>query len=497
MTSARALLRRLAVAVTAIMLGSLWVAAAQSSAAPGPRAGQHRSPASAALPLLSGPVTGGAGSPALALGSFPLSSVGYSESEFFFSGTATAYQNTAPLGSEGRWSVAPASTAAYRSRMVVVRPISPRKFSGTVVVEWLNVSAGQDEPSDWSLGHDEMIRSGDVYIGVSAQAVGVTALKAIDPVRYGSLSHPGDSYSYDMFSQAGAAARHESATLLSGLRPRTIIADGESQSAFRLTTYVNAIAPITHVFDSYLIHSRSGGSSDLSEAPQPTIATPAVVETRTDISVPVLTFQTETDPIVLGYLPATQNDSRNFRLWEAAGTAHADAYVLQVSADDNGTLGSDRALFALMQNPPSTIDIGGFTASCTAPFNTGEQHYVFQTALHDLVLWTQTGIAPRSMPRLDTTPDGSYVLDANGNVEGGVRTPAVDVPVATLSGLPPVGAPGFCVLFGTTTPFTPTQLADRYPSHAAFAAQWRRAVIRDLLAGYLLPADAARLLAVV
>jgi Alpha/beta hydrolase domain len=66
------------------------------------------------------------------------------------------------------------------------------------------------------------------------------------------------------------------------------------------------------------------------------------------------------------------------------------------------------------------------------------------------------------MPRLDvdtsTTPP-SYVKDAVGNVTGGIRTPAVDAPIAVLSGLPPVGAPGFCVLFGQTKPLTPSQLS--------------------------------------
>ena len=44
--------------------------------------------------------------------------------------------------------------------------------------------------------HDELIREGYVWVGVSAQAVGLNALKVApmgDPGRYGSLVHPGDS----------------------------------------------------------------------------------------------------------------------------------------------------------------------------------------------------------------------------------------------------------------------------------------------------------------
>ena len=140
-----------------------------------------------------------------------------------------------------------------------------------------------------------------------------------------------------------------------------------------------------------------------------------------------------------------------------------------------------------------TANSGTFT--CTVPFNTGEEKYVMQTAVHDLTLWTQTGTPPRSMPRFNVNPGTtpSYVLDANGNVTGGLRTPAVDTPVATFSGLAPAGAPGFCILFGQTTPFTAQKLTSLYPSHRDFARDWDRSVRRDLQAGYLLPRDAAAL----
>lgn len=76
--------------------------------------------------------------------------------------------------------------------------------------------------------------------------------------------------------------------------------------------------------------------------------------------------------------------------------------------------------------------------------------------------------------------------------QGGIRTPAVDAPIATLSGLPPAGAPGFCVLFGQTHPFTPNQISTLYPTHQDFVRAWREAVQKDLGAGYLLPQDAVQ-----
>ncbi len=124
------------------------------------------------------------------------------------------------------------------------RPIDPAKFSGTVVVEWLNVSAGADLPTDWIMAHNEFVRQGDAYVGVSAQAVGVNALKTQQPDRYGTLVHPGDSYSYDIFSQAGRQVRANPATVLGGLTAQRVIGAGESQSASRLVTYIDGIHPL-------------------------------------------------------------------------------------------------------------------------------------------------------------------------------------------------------------------------------------------------------------
>ena len=155
----------------------------------------------AASPVVTGPVAGGKGVISLpGTTQFDLGSVGYTQSEFFLSGTASSYAPAAPLGPDGKWHVAPATTAPYATRIVVYRPADPARFNGTVVVEWLNVSAGLDAAPDWLFSHDELIRDGFAWVGVSAQATGVAAAKAADPVRYAPLSHPGDSYSYDIFS---------------------------------------------------------------------------------------------------------------------------------------------------------------------------------------------------------------------------------------------------------------------------------------------------------
>ena len=83
------------------------------------------------------------------------------------------------------------------------------------------MSGGIDDAPEWTMSHNELIRDGFAWVGVSAQQVGVDSAKATDPAEYSSLSHPGDSFSYDIFSQAGEAVRSDASRILGGLRPRT------------------------------------------------------------------------------------------------------------------------------------------------------------------------------------------------------------------------------------------------------------------------------------
>jgi len=290
--------------------------------------------ASAASPVVT-PVSGGSGVPQPPnLNGFDLGQVGYEQSEFFLSGTAHAYApSSGPLTTDGKWTVAPSASALYETRAVVYRPTDPTRFNGTVIVEWLNVSGGVDADPDWTLTHNELIRDGFAWVGISAQAVGVSALKSEDPVRYASLLHPGDSFSYDIFSQGGQAVRDSAALMLSGLKPQRLIAAGESQSAARMVTYIDAVHPLVHVYDGFLVHSRAGTGSPLSQAPQSEVDTPNPTMIRNDLDVPVFVFETETDVLFSNTNDRQQNTDR-FRLWEVAArptpaTARARSWTSQ------------------------------------------------------------------------------------------------------------------------------------------------------------------------
>lgn len=433
-----------------------------------------------------------AGSLFISATSFPLADVGYEQAEYFVAGTAHNYVARGALGSDGHWQVDAADEAAYKTRIVVHRPIKPGDFNGTVIIEWLNISGGLDAAPDWVMAHNELIRSGYAWVGVSAQKAGIDggggvvnlSLKTVNSERYGSLVHPGDSFSYDMYSQISRAIRTPGAVdPLGGLKVEHAIAAGESQSAFRLTTYVNAFAAGEELFDGYFIHSRGDGSAPLSQEPQAVANTPARVLVRDDLDVPVMMVQTESDLFLLGSYADRQPDSDRFRLWEVAGTAHADTYTVAGAADR----GDDPSFANIVETASPVPGI----ISCDKPINSGPQHFVVSKAIAALREWIVNGAAPAEAPRLEVDAIGtSYSYDDLGNVLGGIRTPYVDVPIARLSG-EGQGGEGFCFLFGTTALFDDVTLAALYPSHAAYVNAVNSSVDSAIANGFLLPEDGA------
>lgn len=452
--------------------------------------GSHRAPvATKPRATVEGPI---AGNTFVSATAFSLADVGYQQAEYFLSGTASSYTARGTLGSDGKWSVDADARADYKTRIVVYRPVRPGDFNGTVIVEWLNVSGGLDAAPDWIMAHTELIRSGYAWVGVSAQKAGIDggssigvvdlALKQVDPARYGSLVHPGDSFSYDMYTQSARAVVDPAGIdPLDGLKVQHVIAAGESQSAFRMMTYVNAFGIGNDLFDGYFIHSRGRGSAALSQAPQAEIATPSTVVVRDDLDVPVMMVQTESDLFLLGSVPDRQDDTDLFRLWEIAGTAHADTYTTSGLYDR----GNDPQYARIVETSSPVPGI----IECASPINSGPQHFVVSAAIAALRAWIVDGTLPATADRLALNEAGTgFLYDAVGNVQGGVRTPYVDAPIARLSGEGQGGA-GLCFLFGTTELFDATQRATLYPSHDIYVNAVSASVDAAVEQGFLLQPD--------
>jgi hypothetical protein len=460
---------------------------------------------------LSGPVPG---EPVSTLGQFDLGRLGYVAQEWFLAGTASAWRAAGELGDDGRWAVDAAGSAPFETRLLVCGPADPHRFDGTVVVEWLNVSGGGDGSPDWFFLHRHLMREGAAWVGVSAQKAGIDGgglfdsgqhLKNVAPERYGALTHPGDAFSFDIFSQAGLALRTGTGPL-ADLDVETLLAVGESQSATFLVTYVNAIDPLAAVYDGFLIHGRGAPGASLegemaarrvSEGETLGLASRRDAwrsghRIREDVRVPVITVQSETDVMMFAGFRARQPDSDRFRLWEIAGAAHFDTYGLIAAHQDDGSLTAPQ--LATLVAPTDEV-MGQRAASLV---NSGpQQHYVLNAAIAHLEAWVRHGSPPPSAERLETTEgdDPALVLDELGAVRGGVRTPWVDAPVAVLSGLGQEGAV-FTVLFGVTRPFDDAQLRRLYPNgREQYLAAFERRLDEAIASGFILQADRDEVLA--
>ena len=79
--------------------------------------------------------------------------------------------------------------------------------------------------------------------------------------------------------------------------------------------------------------------------------------------------------------------------------------------------------------------------------------------------------------------------DANGETEGGVRTPWVDVPTAMLAGVGNSGSP-LAGLAGASEPFDTATLDRLYPGgRSEYLKKFEASLQSAIKAGFILPAD--------
>ena len=441
------------------------------------------------------------GRPSILLGAFDIAGVGYRAQEFFVAGSASSYTPARPLDPDGQWHVTASHTADYTTRVVVLTPSDPAEFNGTVLVEWLNVSGGIDAPAVWMMAHREVIRAGYAYVMVSAQKVGVDggvsllgldmSLKSQHPKRYAALSHPGDAFAYDMFTQAGNLVR-ETGGILAELSAEHVVAVGESQSAMFLTSYINAVDPLAQTYDGFLVHSRFGPAAPLGDGSifdEQQSGSSRAVKFRPDLRVPLMTIITETDLYGAGrqgYHAARQPDHELLRVWEIAGAAHADNYTIQVAPIDSGSA----PIEALVAAYAPTDNLMGRQLDHYINFGP-QHHYVVQASLAALTAWVRTGATPPSGPPLEVRGDThpQPVLDAHGIAEGGVRTPWVDVPIARTSGIA-AEETLMSSIFGSGEPFDDATVRRLYPGGAEeYLSEFAAALDAAIGSGFILAAD--------
>lgn len=423
-----------------------------------------------------------------------LSKSGYVEAEFLLSGKANVYDWTA-----GNVTVK-TPAAPYTGKILVRRPADAAHFSGTVVVELMNPARRFDWGMMWGYLHDYLIEQGDAWVGITMPG-SIQGLERFNPSRYATLSFnnpnpaevcaaPGrggksgpptaslieDGLRWDMISQVAAALKSKDGNMpFSGFRVDRVYMTTQIAD---LETYINAIhsratlADGKPAYDGYLVKNptapariRNCGSAPARTDPK------ALIQ---DINVPVISVVAQGE--LIGSLPFRRPDADGpngrYRSYEISGAAHIDKFAY---ATGFPALTDQRAAVGTAQG---TAD-WPFNAPCDPPISLSEHpllKYSYDAALMNLDTWSRKGVAPPKADRIQVTdgPMPQLVMDDFGHAKGGVRSPWVDVPIATYYTTTP--GPGTCAELGHATPFTAARIKMLYPS----ALQYSRKLNADV-----------------
>jgi hypothetical protein len=320
-----------------------------------------------------------------------------------------------------------------------------------------------------------LMRDGYVSAAISAQFLGVQSaspmsLRNWDPQRYGSLQHPGDYFAYDIFAQAAQALR--SGLVVGHLPVGVVLGTGTSQSCLWLVTYISKLAAGDGVFDGY----------------HPTTC-PATAEVP-DTLVPIVWGTTEWEAAI-----PSRPDGPLLRVWEIAGTSHANQWEVRFQGAQGSRDFSSVGGTALFPAPWDEDAAGQYGERGSSPSNLAPGRYAFRAAIDGLNRWARDWKEARAgrlgADRVRPAPAAGRLArdgwrlrrDEHGNALGGVRLPALEVPVATYRGEFSDGANG------STTAFDRATLAELYPTHDAYLATMRAVTDVAVAGGFMLPVD--------
>jgi hypothetical protein len=152
----------------------------------------------------------------------------------------------------------------------------------------------------------------------------------------------------------------------------------------------------------------------------------------------------------------------------------------------------------IYREPITIREFGGipFPATCDLPpFSRVPGYYAINKQYDLIVDWVTDGTPPPTAPKLEffSADPPIFARDEFGIVLGGIRLPAVDVPIALNTGINS-GSSVFCTLYGTHQPFDDETLNELYDSHGAYVRGVSRSARENRNAGYILPEAAEEMI---
>jgi hypothetical protein len=424
-----------------------------------------------------------------------LEAAGYVEHELIVRGEASLYTYD-----DGWNTVRRRAGIPYVTRLVVRRPADAQRASGDAVIEPLHPAG--DFASAWPRTGRTILREGMSWIGVTQDVLGLRALKSREREHYAALDIPEAGLGFDLVAQVAVWLRGPSSPLpglsrlfmtgasFTGTFQRVFIGDGFHARARRPDG-----GP---AIDGYLIQISSGafmvgGYTPLSEG---TKVPPAGDRRRTiqPLDVPVIEIlsEGEAETNAAARRPDSDAPGDRYRLYEVPGACH-------MTARDAGPLALP--VVETASDFPMDMLVGG--------------------ALLNLRRWLAEGVPPPRAERLQILTDRAagpcgrreearpLRRDEHGNAVGGVRSPWVDVPIATYyphsSPRPaddPARAPSaahrvldpadVADLMGCMTPFSSDTLRALHGSPENYRRRFAAALARRVEDRWIAPADAER-----
>lgn len=503
-----------------VIVGAVAVLAGPPAAQAGERPG-GRSPARSfervtPIPNATAAIPTTRGSRPFTVGGTDLGARGYTLDEHFVSGKANVY-DWGPDGSASTPQVRTAD-APYMTRIVVRRPRKPSRFSGNVWVELNNPSRAYDAEIEWPAVQEKFMRDGDIHVALTVKPISIAALKRFDAGRYARLSmanplpparqacgklpdEPGydentsklfeNGLAWDVISQVGALLRQGGrGNPLHRYRVRRLFATGESQTGWYLNSYVANFASAARlaggqpVYDGFVSVSGAGNPYPINQCATAT----GVGDPRSELPArhqPFMRVDAQTDVFVLegSKWRRSDSDARNtrYRIYEIAGAAHGwgDLANFDVSQADIRAAGAQPLLYEGCGGPQSR-------------WNSLPRQYIEPAMFANMERWVRRGERPPHGELLRLTDDGTaFQKDAFGNALGGVRSPYVDVPIATY--LESTAGPVFCKYLGEQIDFGSAQLQRLYVTRHNYLARIRGATKRMLRTRFVEPADARQI----
>ncbi|MFT3982397.1 MAG: alpha/beta hydrolase domain-containing protein [Lachnospiraceae bacterium] len=438
---------------------------------------------------------------------FHLQDYNYIEEEYFLNGKANVYDTD-----ENDMPVLIKQALPYKNRILVRRPSDMKSFSGRVYIDILNATQGYDIEDLWHRNYLWCMENGHAYIGITSKPINVLSLKNFDYQRYQSLNWsdgeiteapsvtrsatlPGteEGLFWDMLSQLGVLLRTNNGNnCLGGSQADYIYLSGQSQSGAYLNTYTYYFDRFLYdavdkaLFDGYLNivgalvqrtirqENRIGGLRLYPRKVRPCRTPYICISSEADLYL----FHYFLEENLFSIKVANANSDYNkCRYYEIPGTPHTDIAcpilpaISEIEKTGSKLPNSDPRLFKTINDIPTEFYICGL--------------------LEKLHVWAVTGQAPEVIEPMLRTGDG-LTRDQFGNAKGGLRTPFLDIPIASYLASNPEDPEGIC---GKITYFSRNQFKMLYGSEASYLEKFKEYVEAQVKEGWISDTDGQKMIA--